>query len=228
MVQGSEAQVAHATTLINGKINEGGPASSMQDAGPMTVLDCPKTVVGRVIGRGGETINLLQQRSGARIQIDQKVPEGAPCKVQICGNPQVTEVAVRMVTDIMNGGPTPSGGGQMGGHGGQMGGYGGQMGGYGGQMGGYAGGGYGGQMGGYGGHMGGYGGGYGGQMGGYGAQYGGAYGQQQQQHGQQQAYAQAAPAAATSAWSEHDDGSGNKYWYNASTGQSQWERPADA
>ena len=143
-VQGSEAQVAHAQQLISLKINEGGPGSTMPDAGPMTVLDCPKTVVGRVIGRGGETINLLQQRSGARIQIEQKVPEGMPCKVQISGNPQVTELAVKMVTDIMNGGPTPQGGGggPMGMMGGMMGR--GQMGGYGGPMGGgYGGGGMG-------------------------------------------------------------------------------------
>jgi rRNA processing protein Krr1/Pno1 len=31
--------------------------------------------VGRVIGRGGETIQALQQKTGCRIQIDQNVPD---------------------------------------------------------------------------------------------------------------------------------------------------------
>jgi far upstream element-binding protein len=42
------------------------------------VVDCPKNLVGRVIGRGGETIQMLQAKTGARIQIDQNVPEVCP------------------------------------------------------------------------------------------------------------------------------------------------------
>jgi rRNA processing protein Krr1/Pno1 len=37
------------------------------------VMECAKQYVGRIIGRAGETINLLQQKSGAKVQIDQKV-----------------------------------------------------------------------------------------------------------------------------------------------------------
>jgi hypothetical protein len=37
------------------------------------------------ISQGGETINYLQVTSGTRIQIDQNVPEGTPCKVSIAG-----------------------------------------------------------------------------------------------------------------------------------------------
>lgn len=32
--------------------------------------------VGKIIGRGGEVITMIQQRSGAKVQIDQNVPEG--------------------------------------------------------------------------------------------------------------------------------------------------------
>lgn len=179
--------------------------SPYQTGEPMTFLDCPKSIIGRVIGRGGETINELQMRSGARIQIDQKVPEGAPCKVQISGNPQVTELAIKLVTDIMNGGSTGGmGGGMMGMMRAQQG---------------YPQAGYGGypQAAAYGGYP-------QAAYGGYPQAAYGGYPQAMQAMPGYGGYAQ--PAA--SAWSEHDDGQGNKYWYNASTGQSQWERPADA
>ena len=35
------------------------------------VVECPKEMVGRIIGRGGETIKGLQAQTGARVQIDQ-------------------------------------------------------------------------------------------------------------------------------------------------------------
>ena len=41
--------------------------------GGQHVIECAKQYVGRLIGRAGETINLLQSKSGARVQIDQKV-----------------------------------------------------------------------------------------------------------------------------------------------------------
>jgi far upstream element-binding protein len=223
-VSGNAYAVAQAVNLINMKITEGGPGG-MTDITPNVVLDCPKTLIGRVIGRGGETINDLQQRSGARIQIDQRVPEGQPCKVQISGNPQTTELAIRLVTDIINGGPTNGGGG---GHGGggmmpMMGGMGGM-----GMRGGYPP-----QQAAYGGYPPQQYGGYPPQQAAYGGyppqQYGG-YPPQQAAYGgyPQQAPPQQQPPPAKSVWSEHDDGSGNKYWYNAVTGASQWERPIDA
>ena len=258
-VEGTPQQVAHASSLLDLKINEtpgvGGGGGGLMSGGvaPAVVIECAKSIVGKVIGRGGETINMLQMRSGARIQIDQQVPDGYPCKVQINGNPQVVEQAVRLVNEIIHGGPMGGGpgGGMGGGYGGGKG-----MGGGGPMMGM---GGYGQQppMGGYGQQppMGGYGGGYGQppQMGGgYGGGYGapqqqppmgyGGYGAPQQQmpmaaggYGQMPGYpggagapqAMPAPAAAAaSPWSQHDDGNGNKYWYHAGTGASQWEKPA--
>lgn len=73
------------------------------------VVDCPKTLVGRVIGRGGETINDLQNKSATRIQIDQQVPEGQPCKITITGPPANVQTAVNMVNEVMKNGP-PRGG----------------------------------------------------------------------------------------------------------------------
>jgi len=72
-------------------------------------VECSKALVGRVIGRGGETINDLQNKSGTRIQIDQQVPDGQPCKITITGPPPNVQTAVAMVNEVMKNGP-PRGG----------------------------------------------------------------------------------------------------------------------
>ena len=64
---------------------------------------CPKEMVGRVIGRGGETVKGLQAATGARIQIDQSA---APCVVTITGNPRCVDAASRAVADVVRGGST--------------------------------------------------------------------------------------------------------------------------
>lgn len=45
-------------------------------------VPCPAGIVGRIIGRGGETIRSLQQGSNAHILVDQNFPEGADRCVQ--------------------------------------------------------------------------------------------------------------------------------------------------
>ncbi|CAM9172010.1 unnamed protein product, partial [Ectocarpus fasciculatus] len=196
----------------------GGNGAPVAVVNGMHVVECAKQYVGRIIGRAGETINILQAKSGARVQIDQKVPEGMPCKVNISGSPECVNLAVQLVQEIMSSGPNrlamypnyqPSYGG-----GGGMG--------YGAPTGGY----YGGpQMGGGGGYNSGYGapaqqggGGYYQQpQGGQGGYYQGGG---QQQGGYQQAAAAPAPAAGGSPWTEHKSDDGFSYWYNASTGVS--------
>jgi len=192
--------------------------------------------VGRIIGKGGETINYLQSTSGTRIQIDQNVPEGTPCKVSVAGAPPAVAAAVKMVHECMENGPpreiamqqnaNPYGArpqaGVMGAYGARpaAAGYGQQ------QPYGAAAGGYGAAMGGYGQPQPGYGapapaaagyGGYGAQAGGYGQQ---AYGAPPARGGY------GAPAPTPPAWSEHATDDGTKYWYNAQTGESTWTKPA--
>ena len=60
-------------------------------------------MVGRVIGRGGETVKGLQAHTGARIQIDQS---SVPCAVTVTGNPFCVEHARRAVEDVIGGGST--------------------------------------------------------------------------------------------------------------------------
>lgn len=62
--------VQQAVTQINGLISE----ASGPSAGDMSeTVECPPGIVGRIIGRGGETIRGLQQASGAHIVVNQVI-----------------------------------------------------------------------------------------------------------------------------------------------------------
>ena len=47
---------------------------------------CPQHVVGRVIGRGGETVKDVQARTGTMVKIDQNFPDGVPRKISVSGS----------------------------------------------------------------------------------------------------------------------------------------------
>ena len=59
-------------------------------------VECPPGFVGRVIGKGGETIKGLQAQSGAHITVDQNFPEGAPRVIGISGPPGCVAIAKRL------------------------------------------------------------------------------------------------------------------------------------
>ncbi len=58
-------------------------------------------MVGRVIGKGGETIKSLQKNFGANIQIDQSTE---PMKVTVSGQPHSVDMALGAVQEIISGG----------------------------------------------------------------------------------------------------------------------------
>lgn len=101
-VEGSAQCVALGVQLVRSLIGNS-PAVGNGNPGKMTTFECPKALVGRVIGKGGETINELQRRSGARIQIEQRVPEGAPCIIEVQGSDAAVEEARRLTHDVMGG-----------------------------------------------------------------------------------------------------------------------------
>ncbi len=74
---------------------------SQYGAGVTHEVQCPKGMVGRVIGKGGETIKALQKNFGANIQIDQTTD---PMKITIAGQPAAVTSAAAAVTEIINGG----------------------------------------------------------------------------------------------------------------------------
>ena len=185
-------------------------------------------VESRIIGKGGQNIRALRERSGAQIKVRNETRDA-----EITGHPQAVEAAAAAIEEIIHNsnttgsaGPGP-GGGRGGGGGGYGGGYA-QPGGY--QQGGY-GGGYQ-QQGGYGGgyqQQGGYGGGYGQgyAQGGYdqGAQYGG-YQQQGAAYGGGGGGGPA-PTGATGlppGWQELS-ANGQVYYWNTETNVTQYERP---
>lgn len=261
VIQGGDQSIERAVLMVNELIHgEPGSAQAViqricqaHGIGKSEVMTAPKMIIGRIIGRGGETIKQIQKTSGATVQIDQS---GDPCKLSLAGQPAAVEQAKAFITEIMNGGD-PFGTGMMGGGGpgggyggGPVGGYGGggAPGGYGGGYGGYppqaAAGGYGvypgaGGPGGYGGGgyppqaamygAGGYGGGY--PTDPYSAaaaqQYGGAGGYPGGGEAAAGAAAAAPAAGGGGAWQEYKDDQGRAYYYNATTNVTQWEKPAD-
>lgn len=68
-------------------------------------VDCPQGIVGRVIGRGGETIRALQQASQAHIVVDQNYPEGQPRKVIVSGRADAVDRAEKMIRELITGEP---------------------------------------------------------------------------------------------------------------------------
>jgi far upstream element-binding protein len=239
-VTGPTANVKRAIQMIQDLI-AGGPSAVSVPGGAERVIDIQQSIVGKIIGKGGETIKGMQTQTGARIQIDQQT-----WKCTITGTEPAVEQAAQMITVISNGGdpPTfgPGGGAPAPGYPGYGApGYGAPPG-YGGYPGYGAPPAYGwGPPGGYGGYPGyqpppGYGGypGYGQQPPGYGGYPG--YGQQPP------ASAAAAPsttstnsapapapegAAAASPWQCLYDSQNRPYYYNSQTQVSQWEKPAD-
>ena len=72
------------------------------------VISCPQAMVGRIIGRAGQTILSLQQASQAKIVVDQdpeRFPEGTPRDVRLIGMAQCVERAEKMVVELMNAEP---------------------------------------------------------------------------------------------------------------------------
>ena len=60
-------------------------------------ITCPQQLVGRIIGRGGETIRSLQTASGAHIMVNQNFPDGVPRQIDLTGRPDAVDRAYRMI-----------------------------------------------------------------------------------------------------------------------------------
>lgn len=237
--------VRMVTELINGEPGSAQAVIQKYGVGITRTVECPKTMVGRVIGKGGETIKNLQKSTGASIQIDQQTN---PCKVTISGPPMAVDSAVRMINDIIEGG-NPMGGGHMPPN---------QFSGPRGPQGGFppqftpsyppAGNPYGGPYGAFpnpGGAPAPYGyygapsyppayppapapgyGGYPGYSGGSGDPYSAGYGASGYS-GASGGSSQPAGGSVSSVWQELHDNEGRPYYYNTQTGVSQWEKPQE-
>lgn len=90
----------NGTRTTFGQLLTHGRMDAYGAAGQTSVVNCPRAMVGRVIGRQGETIKALQVFTGASIQIDQS---REPSAVTISGPPQATNLAQAMIQDIVSG-----------------------------------------------------------------------------------------------------------------------------
>jgi len=115
----------------------GGGGGGGAGGGGMFEMMVPGVKVGLIIGKGGETIKQLQERSGAKIIIVQDSPEAANEKpLRITGDPNAVETAKELVSEILSQNDDRDGmGGFGGGRGGGMRGRGSSRGGRGGFMG---------------------------------------------------------------------------------------------
>ena len=74
------------------------------------IIQCPREMVGRCIGKNGETIKRLQSQSGANIQVDQKSMAAHELRlVQISGTEWQVATATTLVKEIIERGPTGPG-----------------------------------------------------------------------------------------------------------------------
>ena len=94
-----------------------GPPPMPAGADAVERVECPHSLVGWLIGRGGETIRGLQTRSGSGISIDQNLPEGVPRIVVITGSREQVALGKQLVEELLvsgaarGGGTWPGGGG---------------------------------------------------------------------------------------------------------------------
>lgn len=108
IIQGTGGACNRAQVMINELIQgDSGSAQAIiqrvcqqYNIGSTHMMSAPKSVVGRIIGRAGETIKQLQRHTGATIQIDQSTD---PCRITIAGQPPGPDNAKKMVEDIING-----------------------------------------------------------------------------------------------------------------------------
>lgn len=108
-ISGDLNQVKTACELVR-RVMDYGPTAihaNMLSGGTIvqTIMEIPQPLVGRVIGASGATIKDIQQRSGAKIQIDQNFPEGAPRKIHISGTQKAVAEAMNLVGQVMENGP---------------------------------------------------------------------------------------------------------------------------
>ena len=111
IITGFPEDIEEARRLIMEKIHEEKDYYKSRNNYDSIQIMVHNSKIGLIIGRGGETVKDLQDRSGAKIFVNQdaKVDLSASEKpVTISGDPEAIKVAQSMINDILNGGPPGS------------------------------------------------------------------------------------------------------------------------
>lgn len=103
IMSSSKDAIVAAKAQIDKIVNSDEPVPGIGEVSKQ--VECPPGIVGRIIGRGGETIRALQQASMAHIVVDQNFPEGQNRVVNIKGRTDAVERATKMVLELIQGEP---------------------------------------------------------------------------------------------------------------------------
>jgi len=101
-IAGTEAQVQRARELVNVRVEEhvaSGNATRRHEH--EETMPVPISMIGRVIGKGGETVQRFQVESGAKIDINARDRNTDPCPVRLGGSREAVQHAKRLIYDIL-------------------------------------------------------------------------------------------------------------------------------
>lgn len=105
ILQGTRDQIERAKVLCRRLVEEGqeraASASKARRGENVEHMDVPRSLVGRVFGKGGETIKRIQKESGARLDIDTKTGDDL-CPVRIAGDSESVCHARFMISEIID------------------------------------------------------------------------------------------------------------------------------
>jgi len=108
-ISGNAEQVQKAkemvTELVEGASDAQGHPPAKKSGEAEDVMDVPQSLLGRVIGKGGETIQRLQRESRARITVPQG--SGDPCPVRMSGSRDAVARARFMLAEVIDRGSLP-------------------------------------------------------------------------------------------------------------------------
>ena len=114
VITGFPEDIEEARRLIVEKITEEKEFYKSRNNYETTQIMIQNSKIGLIIGRGGETVKDLQDRSGAKIFVNQDTKYDANNSnsyekaVTISGDPEAVKLAQSMINDILNGGPPGS------------------------------------------------------------------------------------------------------------------------
>jgi len=108
MIKGDETGVDEAKIRIDDIVHGSGALSVLMGGshriGDQTIyVQVPANRVGLVIGKGGETIKSLQDRTGARINVTKDEEHGPNRTIVVSGNQQQLALAQKEIDDIVKG-----------------------------------------------------------------------------------------------------------------------------
>lgn len=103
-IEGTADQVENAKALVRQLAEEQGGAPRRGSAMDVEEdLELPRSMIGRVIGKGGETIQRLQRDSGAKLDVNTK-DDRDPVVLRISGARDAIARARALVSEILGGG----------------------------------------------------------------------------------------------------------------------------